>query len=58
VRKKVTMPASHALLSAEKEIEELNIEADIMWDFIEQLKMENKNLKSQIKDALKIISVE
>ena len=36
---------SLTLLDAEKKIEELNIETEMMWDLIQQFKQKNKSLK-------------
>ena len=41
---------SLTLLDAEKKIEELNIETEMMWDLIQQFKQKNKNLKHKNKN--------
>lgn len=40
---------SLTLLDAEKKIEELNIETEMMWDLIQQFKQKNKSLKHKNK---------
>ena len=40
---------SLTLLDAEKKIEELNIETEMMWDLIQQFKHKNKSLKHKNK---------
>ena len=50
---------SLTLLDAEKKIEELNIETEMMWDLIQQFKHKNKNLKHKnknLKYKIKVIS--
>ena len=50
---------SLTLLDAEKKIEELNIETEMMWDLIQQFKQKNKNLKHKnknLKYKIKVIS--